>query len=210
MTSRNVSHVKEDKFVSISHFNRTLQIGKYLGFPILIGRVKNVNFSYTGQDYLNVGGLENEIVGSNARSSRYLKERTMIHASSIHGASYIWNSMAKALYHIMLGFNYRIGKGNISLLWYDKWLHKMTSYANWCLMLISKILSIFNFVTFKTKASGILRHYLQHHQRNWISGFSGHCGISTSLKVELLAYAWRGTTTIDLLFMRPIRRWPWS
>lgn len=46
LVSRNVSQVKIAKYVSISHFQHTLNIGKYLGFPILSGRVKNDDFGY--------------------------------------------------------------------------------------------------------------------------------------------------------------------
>jgi len=50
--------------------------------------------------------------------SKYLKDRSILHASLENGVS---NSMVKALDHLKLGFKFRIGKGNTSL-WYNKWL----------------------------------------------------------------------------------------
>ena len=42
MTSRKMSNVKVDKFISICHFQHTCQIRRYLGSPILTSIVKNV------------------------------------------------------------------------------------------------------------------------------------------------------------------------
>jgi len=46
MTSNSILHVKIDKFISISHFQHTRQIGKYLGFPMLSGQTRNSDFNY--------------------------------------------------------------------------------------------------------------------------------------------------------------------
>lgn len=46
MTSNNISHVKIQKFASISLFQHTRQIGNYLGFPMLQGRTRNRDFNF--------------------------------------------------------------------------------------------------------------------------------------------------------------------
>ncbi|KAG4963526.1 hypothetical protein JHK85_040981 [Glycine max] len=54
--------------------------------------------------------------------SKYLRQgESLLQASTLDGASYTWNSIVKATNHLHLGFQYRLGRGDISL-WYDKWL----------------------------------------------------------------------------------------
>ncbi|KHN04091.1 Putative ribonuclease H protein, partial [Glycine soja] len=46
MTSKHVSTIKVNRFAAISQFQHTRQIGKYMGFPMLTGRVRNSDFNY--------------------------------------------------------------------------------------------------------------------------------------------------------------------
>lgn len=46
MSSNNISHVKIQKFASISLFQHTRQIGHYLGFPMLQGQTRNRDFNF--------------------------------------------------------------------------------------------------------------------------------------------------------------------
>lgn len=44
MVSKNISQRKASKFANILGFKSTQNIGKYLGFPLLVGRVKKIIF----------------------------------------------------------------------------------------------------------------------------------------------------------------------
>lgn len=44
LPSKNISKAKVDKFVSITGFSHTYNLGKYLGFPMLVGRVRKGDF----------------------------------------------------------------------------------------------------------------------------------------------------------------------
>lgn len=46
LPSRNISRTKITKFEGIMNFKHNFTIGKYLGFPLLSGRVTNADFSY--------------------------------------------------------------------------------------------------------------------------------------------------------------------
>jgi len=46
---------------------------------------------------------------------------TILHAEAMEDASYTYNSIIKDTDFLKLGFQVRIGKGDISI-WYDKWL----------------------------------------------------------------------------------------
>lgn len=46
LPSKNIPRAKVDKFEGIVNFKHTFSIGKYLGFPLLSGRVTCANFSF--------------------------------------------------------------------------------------------------------------------------------------------------------------------
>lgn len=53
--------------------------------------------------------------------SKYLCQGTSLSASTTKGASYIWNSIVRAMNRLALGFQFCLRKGETTL-WYDKWL----------------------------------------------------------------------------------------
>ncbi|GAU42583.1 hypothetical protein TSUD_302990 [Trifolium subterraneum] len=69
MASHNISRVKVAKFESIVHFNHNSHLGKYLGFPMLSGRIKNSDFSFI-MDKINgrLDGWKSKLLSRAGRS----------------------------------------------------------------------------------------------------------------------------------------------
>lgn len=46
LVSRNIFKIKKDKFTSIIDFSHSMNLGRFLGFPLLSGRVRKSDFSF--------------------------------------------------------------------------------------------------------------------------------------------------------------------
>lgn len=53
--------------------------------------------------------------------AKYLRGSHILHVTKQNGASYVWNSIFKALQYLRQGFKIRIGAREVSL-WFDPWL----------------------------------------------------------------------------------------
>ncbi|KAL5163176.1 hypothetical protein HKD37_07G020123 [Glycine soja] len=146
LDSKNISNVKVEKYAFISHSQLTRQIGKY---PInsrlggwktkVLSRVGRVTFDHchwvnweTISLHKSHGGLRIRparsinisLLGKHTWDMMHKKQKmggSILQAPIIRGAFYTWNSIAKVTDHPKLGFQYRIGRGEISI-WYNKWL----------------------------------------------------------------------------------------
>lgn len=86
--SKNVPRTKVSKFASIYGFSHTYNLGKYLGFPILSGRVGKRDFSYI------LDRINGRLVGWNAktlnRERRVTLAKSVITSIPIYSMQNIW------------------------------------------------------------------------------------------------------------------------
>lgn len=88
LASKNVPHSKVAKFASISNFRHTYKIGKYLGFPLLSGRVKKVDFTYI-VDKINgrLAGWKSKLLN---RAGRVTLAKSVISSIPIYIMQNLW------------------------------------------------------------------------------------------------------------------------
>jgi len=88
MSSSNVSRPKQHKFESLLQFNHTSHLGKYLGFPMLLGRIKNFDFNFI-LDKIN-GRLAGWKMNLLSRSGRITLAKSVVTAMPIYTMQNHW------------------------------------------------------------------------------------------------------------------------
>lgn len=88
MSSKNVTHIKVAKVASIVNFKHTVNLGKYLGFPMWTGRVKNSDFFFL-MDKINnrVAGWKGKLL---SRAGRVTLAKSIIVAIPTYTMQNLW------------------------------------------------------------------------------------------------------------------------
>lgn len=88
LPSRNIRRTKLAKFESIVEFQHTYNIGKYLGFPLLAGRVKNSDFAYI-LDKMNsrLAGWKGKLL---SRAGRVTLAKSVLSSMPIYSMQNLW------------------------------------------------------------------------------------------------------------------------
>ncbi|PNY04054.1 ribonuclease H, partial [Trifolium pratense] len=88
MVSTNMSRIKVAKFESIVHFSHNTHLGKYLGFPMLSGRMRNSDFSFI-MDRINnrLNGWKSKLL---SRAGRVTLAQSVISAMPIYTMQNLW------------------------------------------------------------------------------------------------------------------------
>ena len=88
MSSSNVSRPKQHKFEYLLQFNHTSHLGKYLGFSMLLGRIKNPDFNFI-LDKIN-GRLAGWKMNLLSRSGRITLAKSVVTAMPIYTMQNLW------------------------------------------------------------------------------------------------------------------------